>query len=245
MMKPLIGIPCWQLNPSQELRPSFALYQTYVNAVAAAGAAPVIIPLALDQEANQTIFDRLDAIVLAGGDDMNPARYGQEMHPKAETPDDARDEVEINLTRWAIAQRKPLMGICRGVQVMNVAMGGTLIQDIADLVPGALQHSYPYDAPVLRGKSTHEVLIESGSGITDVLGTCADVNSFHHQGLGQIADGFKVIGRAPDGIVEIIESVDSPLIFGVQWHPEDMFRTEPTMLNLFKMFVGNVASLTH
>jgi len=240
-MKPLIGIPCWQLNPSQELRPSFALYQSYANAVAAAGAAPVIIPLSLDQDASQTIFDRLDAVVLAGGDDVNPARYGQSPHPKAETPDDARDELEITLTRWAIAQHKPLMGICRGVQVMNVAMGGTLIQDIENLVPGTLQHSYPFDAPVERGKSTHEVFIEGGSILSGVFGTCVDVNSFHHQGLGEIASGFKIIGRAPDGIVEAIESTEPTLAFGVQWHPEDMYKTDPVMLTLFKMFVERIA----
>lgn len=240
-MKSLIGIPAWQVSPSHELRSSFALYQSYVNVVAAAGAALVIIPLALDSEANRTIFDRLDAIVLAGGDDMNPGRYGQEMHLKAETPDDARDELEINLTRWAIAQRKPLMCICRGMQVMNVAMGGTLIQDIEDLVPGALQHSYPYDSPELRGKPTHEVYIEPGSRLAGVFGTCVDVNSFHHQGVGQIAECFKVVGKAPDGIVEAIESTDdSALIFGVQWHPEDMYNTNAPMLNLLKMFVENI-----
>ncbi len=241
-MKPLIGIPCWQLNPSHELRPSFALYQSYVNAFAAAGAAPVIIPLALDEQASRTIFDRVDAIVLAGGDDVNPARYDQAAYPKTEPPDDARDELEIKLTQWAVAQRKPLMAICRGLQVMNVAMGGTLIQDIQDLVPGALQHSYPYDAPELRGKSTHEVNIEPGSRLAKIFGRCVDVNSFHHQGLGQIADGFKVVGQAPDGIVEAIESTDSELTFGVQWHPEDMYSTNETMLNLFKMFVENLTS---
>ncbi|MEP7287080.1 MAG: gamma-glutamyl-gamma-aminobutyrate hydrolase family protein [Chloroflexota bacterium] len=239
-MKPLIGIPCWQINPSHELRSSFALYQTYVNAVAAAGAAPVIIPLELDQEANQTLFARLDAIVLAGGDDVNPARYGETAHPKTEVPDDARDELEITLTQWAVAQRKPLMGICRGVQVMNVAMGGTLIQDIHDLVPEALEHSYPYDSPQLRGRATHEVYIDAGSRLAGVFGSCADVNSFHHQGPGQIANGFKVVGRAADGIVEAIESTDSALIFGVQWHPEDMYGTDANMLNLLKMFVDNL-----
>src|SRR5258708_7679590 len=195
-MKPLIGIPCWQEQLSHEIRPRFTMYQSYVNAFAAAGAAPVLIPLTLDQEANQTIFYRLDAIVLAGGDDVNPARYGQSPHRKTEGPDDLRDGLEISLTQWAVSQRKPLMGICRGVQLMNVALGGTLIQDIEDLVPGALQHTHPWDSPTLRGKPTHEVYIEPGSRLADVFGSCADCNSFHHQVMDRIADRFNGVGRA-------------------------------------------------
>ena len=239
-MKPLIGIPCYQDKPSQEIRTRFTLYQTYVNALAAAGAAPVLLPLTLDQEANQTIFDRLDAIVLAGGDDVNPSCYGQAPHPKTEVPDDARDDLEITLTRWAIAQHKPLMAICRGIQVLNVATGGTLIQDIEDLVPGALHHTYPYDAPALRGKATHDVTIESGSRLSTVFGTRAHTNSFHHQALAEIPDDFRVVARASDGIVEAVESKDGSLIFGVQWHPEDMYDTDESMLNLFRMFVANI-----
>jgi putative glutamine amidotransferase len=239
-MKPMIGIPCYQETLTQELRPRFTLYQPYVQALAAAGAAPVLIPLALDQEANQTLFARLDGILLAGGDDVNPARYGQVAHPKTEVPDDARDDLEICLAQWAVAERKPLMAVCRGIQLLNVAMGGTLFQDIQDLVPGALQHTYPYNSHELRGKPTQDISIEPGSRLARVLGTQASINSFHHQGLAEVPDGFQIVARTTDGVIEAIESSDDRLVFGVQWHPEDMYDTDEKMLNLFKMFVATI-----
>ena len=239
-MKPLIGIPCYQDKPPQEIRTRYTLHQNYIDALAAAGAAPILLPLTLDEAANQTIFDRLDAIVLAGGDDVNPACYGQAPHPKTEVPDQDRDKLEISLTRWAIERHKPLMAICRGIQLLNVAAGGTLIHDIADCVPGALHHTYPYDAPELRGKPTHAVTIESGSRLSTVFGTRAQTNSFHHQALADIPNDFRVVARAADGIVEAIERQNGSLIFGVQWHPEDMYDTDESMLNLFRMFVANI-----
>ncbi|MCC7446968.1 MAG: gamma-glutamyl-gamma-aminobutyrate hydrolase family protein [Anaerolineae bacterium] len=239
-MKPLIGIPCYQDKPPQEIRTRYTLHQNYINALAAAGAAPILLPLTLDEAANQTIFDRLDAIVLAGGEDVNPACYGQSPHPKTEVPDPDRDRLEISLTRWAVERHKPLMAICRGIQLLNVAMGGTLIQDIADCVPGALHHTYPYDEPTLRGKPTHEVTIESGSCLSTVFGTRANTNSFHHQALADVPGDFRVVARTSDGIVEAIERQNGSLIFGVQWHPEDMYDTDESMLNLFRMFVANI-----
>ncbi len=239
-MKPLIGIPCFQEQLPEEIRPRYTMYQTYVHALAAAGAAPVLIPLALDQEAHQSIFERLDGLVLAGGDDMNPVRYGQAVHPKTEIPDDVRDELEINLTRWATEQGKPLLAICRGVQVLAVALGGTLIQDIEEQVPGALPHTYPWNSPALRCKATHAISIASGSHLSTILGMRAAVNSFHHQGLDNVPDELTVVARAPDGIIEAVESTDHRVVWGVQWHPEDMFETDPSMLNLFKAFVETI-----
>jgi len=239
-MKPLIGIPCYQDMPPQEIRARYTLHQNYINALAAAGAAPVLLPLTLDEAANQTIFDRLDAIVLAGGEDVNPACYGQTPHPKTEVPDNDRDRLEISLTRWAVERRKPLMAICRGIQLLNVALGGTLIQDIADCVPGALHHTYPYHEAALRGKATHEVMIESGSQLSTVFGSRAHTNSFHHQALADVPSDFRVVARTSDGIVEAIERRNGSLILGVQWHPEDMYDTDEAMLNLFRMFVANI-----
>lgn len=237
--KPLIGIPCFQDTFPQQQRPRFVMYHGYVKALEAADAVPILLPLPTG-EALETARSRLDAIMLAGGDDMNPARYGQERHPKSETPDDLRDEVEIALVRRAVETHQPLLAICRGMQVLNVAFDGTLTQHIADLVPGAIQHEFNYDDYHQRQAITHTVEIVPDSRLASIVGTRAGVNSFHHQAVAQVADPFRPVACAPDGIVEAIEGRDDHFVLGVQWHPEDMFHANPQMLALFQAFVDFV-----
>jgi putative glutamine amidotransferase len=237
--KPLIGIPCFQDTFPPQQRPRFVTYHGYVKALEAAGAVPVLLPLPTG-EALETARNRLDAIMLVGGDDINPAWYGQERYPKSEPPDDLRDEVEITLARRAVETHQPLLAICRGMQVLNVAFGGTLIQHIADLVPGAIQHEFNYDDYHQRQEITHTVEIVPDSRLASILGTQAGVNSFHHQAVAKVADVFRPVACAPDGIVEGIEGRNAHFVLGIQWHPEDMFHANAQMLSLFRAFVDFV-----
>ncbi|MBX3083194.1 MAG: gamma-glutamyl-gamma-aminobutyrate hydrolase family protein [Anaerolineae bacterium] len=238
--KPIIGIPCYQDTFPAGQRPRLVQYQTYTKAVMAGGGIPMLMPLETGDDL-RTLFDRIDGLLLSGGDDINPKFYGEERYPKTEQPDDLRDEVEFELTRMALAEDKPLLAICRGIQALNVAMGGTLIQHIADMVPNALKHEHNYDDYRNRQHITHEVEIEPGSRLASIIGTHAGVNSFHHQALKQIAPIFRPVACAPDGIVEAMELPDKDrFVVAVQWHPEDMFHTNDQMLSLFKAFVNYV-----
>ena len=238
IQKPLIGIPCFQEFPVHQ-RPRFMMYHGYVKALEAAGAVPLLLPLPTG-EGLELARNRMDGIMLVGGDDMNPANFGQERHPKSEQPDDLRDEVEMELVRRAVDMHQPLFAICRGMQVLNVALGGTLIQHIADLVPGAIQHEFNYDDYHQRQEVTHNVEIVPDSRLAQIIGKQAGVNSFHHQAVAQIPDTLRPVACAPDGIVEALEGRDEHFLLGVQWHPEDMFHINEQMMALFQAFVDYV-----
>ncbi len=170
-----------------------------------------------------------DGLMLTGGDDVEPARYGQTAHPKTVLAETGRDEFEVALVRAARAKRLPVFAICRGVQVMNAACGGTLVQDIPSSVTGALTHSLPVP-PNTAYALAHEVWVEKDTLLARLMGdrlngeTC-EVNSRHHQAVKDIAGGFNVSATAPDGVVEAIEDPAQPFCLGVQWHPENFWRT--------------------
>jgi putative glutamine amidotransferase len=172
--------------------------------------------------------------------DVDPAIYGQEPHPKLGKVDDALDEAELVLTRWALEDRLPLFGICRGIQVINVAAGGTLYQDLRAQFPGALRHRF---APSQYGREHrgHAIHIEPGSHLAQALGLTVSVNSRHHQAVRDVAPGFVVTARAPDGVIEGIELPDAPFVVGVQWHPENLAAQDAGMLGLFQAFVQAAA----
>lgn len=236
--KPVIGIPCYQETPHSNGRPRFMQLQTYTSAIIAAGGIPVLLPLQ-DRDALVTLCSRLDGVLLAGGDDVNPTRYGETAHPKTEAPDDLRDTVEIELARLALDEHIPLLAICRGLQVLNVAAGGTLIQDIASLVPGAIRHEYDYDAYAARQEITHTVELVAGSRLASIMGTSVGVNSYHHQAAATLSRAFTPVGYAPDGVLEAFEGNDpAQFVVAVQWHPEDMFHAHAPMLNLFKAYIS-------
>jgi len=172
----------------------------------------------------------IDGLLLAGGADVAPARYGEAAHSSVVDVDPARDEFEIALVAAAMARHLPVLAICRGIQVLNVACGGTLVQDIASQVPGAINHSLdvpqhqPYDL-------AHEVWIEKDSRLSTLMGDrlagvdACEVNSRHHQAVKNVAPGFRVTATAPDGVIEAIEHSAAPFCLGVQWHPENFWRT--------------------
>ncbi len=209
----------------------------YVRSVALAGGAPVLIAPNVGERAWRAVYERLDGLLFAGGVDVDPARYQELPHPQLGAVDDALDEAELMLARWSIADRRPVLAICRGIQLINVAAGGSLYQDLPTQLPAALPHAcHPPRYP--RDYRAHLVQTEPGSRLAAALGIRrVHVNSRHHQAVKRVAPGFKVVARAPDGVVEGIEHVDAPFIVGVQWHPESMVDNDPHMLALFKAFV--------
>jgi putative glutamine amidotransferase len=213
----------------------------YSHSVALAGGAPILIPLELSEDAWRSIYRRLDGLLLPGGVDVDPAYYGEEPHPKLGAVNDALDEAEIVLTRWALQDDLPLLGICRGIQLINVAAGGSLYQDLAAQYPGASRHQFgPSQHP--REHRGHSVHIEPGSRLAAAVGALdVPVNSRHHQAVKGVAPGFVVTARAPDGVIEGIEKPGAPFTVGVQWHPENLADDDPQMLALFQALVRAAA----
>ncbi len=229
----LIGITCGM--KTQAGRRIVSIPEAYMQAVIKAGGLPVIIPETVSPAELDGLQQRLDGLLLTGGADVDPARFNGKPNPKVYGIDAQRDEVEINLARLAAATGLPFLGICRGIQVINVALGGTLFTDIADQLPGALKHDY--DSSTERAREAHPVQLESGSALAHILGgNSVRVNSLHHQGIEKIAAGLRPIATAPDQLVEAVELPGHPFGLGVQWHPEAM-PDSLQMQALFRAFV--------
>lgn len=205
-----------------------------VQAVERAGGLPVILPLGLSPDTLRGLYRRLDGLLLAGGGDVDPGRYGADPHPAVAGVDADRDETELALARWAAAERKPLFGICRGPQVLNVALGGTLYRDISEH-PGADRHTFWPNLP--RDLRPHPVRIEEDSILARLVGEpVITVNSLHHQACRQLGAGLRTVAVAPDGLIEAIEVAGHPFALAVQWHPECL-PDAPEMQRLFAGFV--------
>ena len=239
MSKPLIGLTAERWSSGYQPAPDTnvqGVLRTYIEALLGAGALPVVIPLGLTDEDRRALVARLDGVVLPGGGDIDPAEYGQEPHPALSDVDVLRDSLELNLARDAALSDLPLLAVCRGVQVLNVALGGTLVQDIPSQVPGAVKHSFRLiDAP--REHLAHAVKVAEGSRLAEILGTpITSVNSRHHQSVDKVAPGLEVVAHAPDGVIEGVEHPTHPFLIGVQWHPENL-QAIPEMKRLFVRFV--------
>lgn len=232
-MQPIIGITTYQgKNPDDY--PTVALMQSYVGAILQAGGVPVLIPSMLAENGWQTLYSKLDGILFTGGGDISLDYFKGDPHARIDGVDLLRDAIELNLFKTAITDSRPFLGICRGAQLMNVALGGTLYTHIPDQLPNALDHSYPGH---MRTALVHEVRVEEGTHIAEILGEpILKVNSLHHQGLKDIAPGLRIAGYAPDGLVEAIELPDHPFGMAVQWHPE-WLTDQPSTRNLFRKFV--------
>jgi len=211
------------------------LTAAYVTALESAGLIPLIVPPLSRDRAAAAVLDSVSGLVLTGGEDVDPARYGEERHKKVRSVNAARDATEATLVEEARARGMPVLAICRGIQILNVALGGTLVQDIASQCETDISH----DEEGHRDTRSHEITIEPGSLIAKAIGTerCT-VNSFHHQSVKRVAEGMRVTARAPDGIIEGLESTDEDWwVMAVQWHPEEMTNSaEPWDRGLFKAF---------
>ena len=232
-MKPIIGITTYQ-STNNNGQPTVALMQSYIHAIMQADGVPVLIPSMIAEDGWDALYSRLDGVLFSGGGDIGLEYSPGEPHPRIDDVELERDSVEFKLIKVSASDGKPFLGICRGIQVVNVALGGTLYTHIPDQLPNALDHSYPGNK---RTVLVHEIKIEEGTRIAEILGEpIVKVNSLHHQGLKDIAPSLRVAGHAPDGLVEAVELPDHPFGIAVQWHPEWLTDQQPTR-NLFRKFV--------
>jgi Predicted glutamine amidotransferases len=203
-----------------------------------AGGAPLLIPPLLDAATLRTIYERLDGVLLAGGGDIAPNHYGDQPHERLGTIDPPRDLTELRLARWAAAEGKPLLGICRGVQLINVALGGSLYQDIPSQIDTTIDHNLSYTREDWTFLA-HPIAIAADSRLAQMLGTThLMINSLHHQAVRRVATGLRAVAWAPDGVIEALESEGPTFIIGVQGHPEALQATvDPRWQNLFAAFV--------
>jgi putative glutamine amidotransferase len=246
--RPIIGIPTQTLQSlggvSAEIPPSWVMSQRYVVTLTNAGAVPWLIPL-IDDETLRDIYESLDGVFLPGGADVDPVSYGRDPHALCDKTDRERDRVELALARWAIDDGKPLLGVCRGMQIINLAAGGTLYQDLAEQMAGSIKHDYfPFGGSNLRRDYlAHEVEVARDSRLAHVFGDGAlKVNSMHHQGVKEVGGGLIVTATAPDGLVEGLESSNGRYVVGVQWHPEALTDSQDEAKRLFAEFVEIAAS---
>jgi putative glutamine amidotransferase len=234
---PAIGITCKTIRAKLSLSsPRYGQNQTYVQAVLRAGAAPLLLPQLTDKALLRAMYERLDGLLLPGGKDIDPARYGEARHERCGPITPGHDEMELTLARWALDDAKPLLAVCRGIQVLNVALGGSLYQDIEAQVPGAIKHRWYPDHP--RDRLSHTVEVTPQTKLAHIVGTSSlPVNSLHHQAIREMAPQLTVVARAPDEIVEAVEVQDHPFALGVQWHPEELAPNDAQAQGLFDALV--------
>jgi len=244
---PVVGITTQHTHAIQgvpdTVPESYAMTKRFVRAPTRAGALPWIIPLLdPDRDTLRAVYERLDGIFLPGGADIDPAAYGGDPGEDAPATDPDRDRVELELTRWAREEGKPLLGVCRGMQAMNVEAGGTLYPDLRRQRPDSLRHDWLPRDGYGRDHLAHPVRVERNSVLARILGEeSVRVNSLHHQGIRDVGEGLRPVARAPDGLIEGLEVPDHPFFVGVQWHPEELARGHPAMERLFRRFVEAAA----
>jgi putative glutamine amidotransferase len=238
--RPIVGVTTQTLEAIPgEVPRSWIMSQRYVTTLTAAGAVPWIIPLLDDPETLREIYERLDGLFLPGGIDIDPITYGAPRHELCGRSDPARDATEIQLVRWAMDDRKPILAVCRGIQLVNVAMGGSLYQDIAFEYPDAIKHDYfPFQGHYPRDLLVHDVFVDRESKLGELLGArTVKVNSMHHQGIKELAPNLIASAFAPDGVIEGVESINGHFVIGVQWHPEELAERDAGMRRLFTAFI--------
>lgn len=232
MTRPLIGISAGN-HREPPLRDWMYNTTDYFRSVQHAGGIPVLLPFVENESQAAEVLDRIDGLLLTGGEDLDPQIYGEQPHPKLGLVVPDRDFSDLALARAAMARSMPLLGICRGHQVLAVAMGGTLIQDIPAQVPGSIKHRQ--DGP--RWFASHSVTAEPGSRIEALLGREFRVNTFHHQSVKAIPPGWLATASAPDGVNEALEHPGFPFALSVQWHPENFVGKGYNFDALFAAFV--------
>ena len=240
--RPLIGVPTQTLQAIDGIPPelphSWVMNHRYLTALASVDALPVLVPLLDADEATlRGLYDRLDGVFLAGGVDLDPESYREARHELCGRTDPARDRVELRLAEWAVAEGKPVLGVCRGMQVLNVAAGGSLLQDCS-LHRNAIKHDYFPTAGHARDYLAHPVRLSEGSRLARAF-CSADVlvNSMHHQGVAVLGHGLIPTAFAPDGLIEALERDGDAFAVGVQWHPEMLIERDAGTRRLFEAFV--------
>ena len=221
--------PCWVMG------------QRYVHALREQGAIPWLVPLIPEDEPTlRAIYERLDGLFLTGGVDVDPANYGEAKASYCGSTDPDRDAVELLFLKWSMQDRKPVLAVCRGIQALNVACGGTLYQDLASQVPEALKHDhFPTAAePNVRDRIIHDVSVARDTRLGRILGSeRVPVNSMHHQAIKTLGRGLIPSAVAPDGLIEGVEGQNGQYLIAVQWHPEELAAKDAAQRRLFTSFL--------
>ena len=234
-MRPLVGIPCQADYREGSGRPIYCNNRAYSQALEHAGGVPVFIPMVNDPETLYTLLGRLDGILFSGGVDIQPVHYGEKPDMLLGEVDQQLDELELTMVRWALQENLPILGICRGMQLVNIALGGTLYQDITSMAAGAMQHC---KRELPRHTLIHNICIEEGSRMEEIFGAREVwVNSLHHQAVKELGRGVCISGRAEDGIAELLEVPEKHFVVAAQGHPEEIYEHEPVWSHLFAAFV--------
>ena len=221
--------------------PRFSMNQSYLKAIEAAGGIPIMIPHIDDEDRLRRIYEMLDGIMLPGGLDIHPRFYGQEPHPALDPVDTGLDHTETTILPWALEDDMPVLGICRGEQVLNVVMGGTLIQDIYSEYPTTLDHRESFKRKI-RDFLAHDMSVAPGTRLHELVGQDRVwVNTSHHQAIDKVAPGLIATAWSPDGLIEAVESPDSHFVMAVQCHPEELWRKHEWARKLFQSFVDAAA----
>ena len=230
MKKPLIALmPLWDKEKN-----SYWMLPGYMDLIIKSGGVPVMLSFSDDEQSVKEIADRFDGFVFTGGDDIATERYGQQPVPQCGQPCVHRDSLEFALFSEVIKTDKPILGICRGMQFLNVALGGTLYQDLPTQKPGGVCHKQPAPTDAL----THSVTVERGTMLYDIVGVeKLMVNTLHHQAVAEIAPTLKACAASDDGLVEAVYDPEKAFLMGVQWHPEMIFNKEESSLKIGKAFV--------
>ncbi len=228
-MSPIIGITSVHDWKEGRVRQN----ETYIRAVEKAGGTPVLLPPMMNMNIIDQYLGVIDGLLVAGGPDIAPIYFNEEPIKEMENISPAMDFFEVNLIRRALKKGVPILGICRGLQVLNVVMGGTLYQDIHKQTDSTMQHNQM--AP--RDYATHNATVERGSMLYELLGDVIRVNSYHHQAIKDVAKGLKVVARASDGIIEAVEGEGDNFVMGVQWHPEGMWQSTYNYDKIFERFI--------
>ncbi len=246
--RPVIGIPTQTQEAIIGQAPrAWIMGQKYVRVLTSLGAIPWLVPLLpFDEDTLRAVYAHLDGLFITGGVDVDPTHYREEDHLCGRLDHD-RDWAELTLLRWAMSDGKPVLGVCRGMQVINVAAGGSLYQDVGTQFPGAIKHDYfSVSDNYRRDFLAHEVRAVPASRLAGIFGSePVPVNSMHHQGIKDLGAGLVPTAYAPDGLIEGIEGANGQYLVAVQWHPEELADHDPAMRRLFTSFLAAAGASVH
>lgn len=238
-MRPIIGIPCHAGELAETGRPIYYNNRAYIRAVESAGGVPILIPVFDDLDELHPLLPRLDGLLLSGGIDVDPRNYQEEPHPLLGETNAQLDALELFMARWAFRENIPTLGVCRGMQVLNVALGGSLYQDLGEQFPGSLRHPN-WDMP--RDTITHTIFVDAGSRMEQIFGEREiPANSLHHQAIKTPGEGVRLTGYAADGVPELLEVSGHRFMMATQCHPEEIYSSVPAWARLFSSFVAACA----
>lgn len=232
---PLIGLVCGHQEKDPE---RYFVNNAYIQAVVDSGGMPLLIPYQ-PKESLRRLIGFLDGLLVPGGVDVDPKRYGQNPTLHCGRVDPLRDELDLLAVGFALERDLPILAVCRGLQILNVALGGSLVQDIPSQVSAPIKHMQE----AAGWYATHDLILQGASLLKEILGTDpAAVNSFHHQSIAAVGSGLRVAASAPDGVIEAVEGTSNRFVLGVQWHPELMVGHYPAAARIFKRFVESASA---